>query len=188
MCIKCTNIYYHIYHICTIIAVTVQSLSHAWLFVIPWTVACQASLFSTVSQILPKFMSTETLIPSNSLITCHPLVFLPSIFPNIRVSSNESALGIRWVENYWSFSISPSNEYSELVSFRIYRFGLLAVQETLGSLLQHHSSKAYIFWHSAFFISSHIRTWLLDKTIALTVQNSLKSDVSVFSINFLGLS
>ena len=115
MCIICTNIYYHIYHICTITAVTVQSLSHAWLFVIPWTVACQASLFSTVSQILPKFMSTESMIPSNSLITCHPLVLLPSIFPNTRVSSNESALGIRWVEKSWNFSISPSNEYSELV-------------------------------------------------------------------------
>ena len=151
MCIICTNIYYHIYHICTITAVTVQSLSHAWLFVIPWTVACQASLFSTVSQILPKFMSTESMIPSNSLITCHPLVLLPSIFPNIRVSSNESALGIRWVEKYWNFSISPSNEYSELVSFRIDGFDVLVVQGVLKSLQQYHSLKASVLWGSAFF-------------------------------------
>ena len=125
----------------------------------PWTAARQASLSFTVSQSLCKVMSIESMMLSNHLIFCPHLLLWPSVFASIRVFFNELALSIRWPK-YWnfSFSISPSNEYSELVSFRIYRFGLLAVQETLGSLLQHHSSKAYIFWHSAFFISSHIRT------------------------------
>ena len=129
-----------------------QSLSHVRLFVTPWTAAHQASLSIANSQSLPKPMSIESVMPSNYLILCRPLLLLPSIFPNIRVLSNESALRIRWPKD-WSltFSISPSNEYLGLVSFRIDRLDLLAVQGTLKSLLQHHSSKASILWHSAFF-------------------------------------
>ena len=132
---------------------SVQSLSHVWLFATPWTAACQASLSITNSQSLLKLMSIESVMPSNHLILCYPLLLLPSIFPSIRVFSNESVLHIMW-PNYWSFSfsISPSNEYSELISFRISWFGLLAVQGTLKSFLQHHSSKASILHHSAFFI------------------------------------
>ena len=104
----------------------IQSLSPVWLSATPWTTACRAPLFSTVSQSLPKFMSIELVMPSNHLILCCPLLVLPSIFPSIRVFSNESALHIAWPK-YWSFSISPSNEYSGLVAFRIYRLDLLAV-------------------------------------------------------------
>ena len=125
--------------------VTVQSLSHVQLFATPWTEACQASLSITNSQSLLKCMSTESMMPSNHLILCRPLLLLPSIFPSIRVFSNESALRIKWPKD-WSFSfhISPSNEYSGLISFRIDWLNLLAVQETLKSLLQHHSSKASV--------------------------------------------
>ena len=131
----------------------VQSLSHVQLFATPWTAAYQASLSLIISQSLPKFISTESVMPSNRLILCHPLLLPLSIFLSIRVFSNESALPIRW-PNYWSFSfiISPSNEYSGLISFRIDWFDLLTVQGTLKSLLQHHSSKAPIFRHSAFFM------------------------------------
>ena len=120
----------------------------------PWTAACQASLSPTISQNLPKLMSIVSAVPSNHLILCCPLLLLPAIFHNIRVFSNESALCITW-SNYWScsFSISPSNEYSGLISFRIDWFDLLAVQGTLKSLLQHHRSKASIIWCSAFFIA-----------------------------------
>ena len=130
----------------------VQSLSRGWLFGTPWTIACQASLSITSSQSLPKLMSTELVIPSNHLIFCRPLLLLPSIFPSIRVFSNGSTLHIRWPK-YWrfSFNISPSNEYPGLISFRIDCFDLLAVQGTLKRLLQHHSSKASILRHSAFF-------------------------------------
>ena len=133
---------------------SVQSLSHAQLFATPWTAARQASLSITNSQSLLKLMSIELVIPSNHLILCHPLLLLPSIFPSIRVFSNESVLCIRWPK-YWSFSfsISPSNEYSGLISFRMDWLDVLAVQGTLNSLLQHHSSKASILWCSAFFIS-----------------------------------
>ena len=132
---------------------SVQSLSHAQLFATPWTVPHQASLSITNSWSLLKLMSIELVIPSNHLILCHPLLLLPSIFPSIRVFSNESVLCIRWPK-YWSFSfsISPSNEYSGLISFRMDWLALLAVQGTLKSLLQHHSSKASILQHSAFFI------------------------------------
>ena len=118
-----------------------------------WTVACQAPLSSTISQSLLKFKSLESVMLPNHLILCHPLLLLPSIFPIIRVFSNESVLRIRWT-NYWSFSFSfsPSNEYSGLISFRMDWLNLLAVQGTLKSLLQHHSSKALILWCSAFFI------------------------------------
>ena len=143
---------------------SVQSLSCVWLFAAPWTAAHQASLSITNSQSLLKLMSIESVMSSNHLIFCHPILLLPSIFPNIKVFSNESALPIRWPK-YWSFSfnISPSNEYLGLI-FRMDWLDLLAVQGTLKSLLQHHSSKASILWHSAFFISnSHIHTWLLEK-------------------------
>ena len=118
----------------------------------PWTAACQASLSIINSQSLLKLMSIEWVMPSNHLILCHPLLLPPSVFPSIRVFSNESALCIRWPK-YWSFSfsISPYNEYSGLISFRMDWLGLLAVQGTLKSLLQHHSSKASILRHSAFF-------------------------------------
>ena len=133
--------------------VAVESLSHVCLFVTPWTATCQASLSFTIFWSLLKLMSIETVMPSNHIILCHPLLFLPSIFPSIKVFSNESVLRIRWPK-YWSFSfsISSSHEYSGLISFRIDWFDLLAVQGTLKSLLQHHSSKASILWHSAFFM------------------------------------
>ena len=118
----------------------VQSLSCVQHFATQWTTACQASLSFTISQSLLKLMSIETVMPSNHLILCRPLLPL-SIFPSIRVFSNESALYIRW-SKYWSFSISPSNEYSGLISIRIHWFDLLDVQKTLKSFLQHHSSKS----------------------------------------------
>ena len=132
---------------------SVQSLSRVRLFATPWTAACQASLSITNSQSLLKLMSIESVMPSNHLILCHPLVLPPSIFPSIRVFSSESILCIRWPE-YWSFSfsISPSNEYSGLISFRIDWFNLLEFQGTLKSLLQHHSSKASTLRHAAFFM------------------------------------
>ena len=130
---------------------SVQFFSHVRLFATPWTAACQASLSITNSSSLLKLMSIESVMSSNHLILCHPLLLPPLIFPSIRVFSNESALRIRWPK-YWSFSfnISPSNEYSGLISFRMDWLDL-AVQGTLKSLLQHHSSKASILWHSAFF-------------------------------------
>ena len=132
---------------------SVQSLSCVQLFVTPWTGALQASLPITNSWSLLKLMSIEIVMPSNCLILCCPLLLLPSIFPSIRVFSNESVLPIRWPE-YWSFSfsISPSNEYLGLISFRIDWFDFLALQGTLKSLLQHHSSKASILQGSAFLI------------------------------------
>ena len=131
---------------------SVQSLGNIRFFATPWTASGQASLSITNSGSLLKFISIESVMPSNHLILHHPLL-LPSILPSIRVFSNESVLHIRWPK-YWSFSfsISPSNEYSGLISFRIDWLDLLAVQGTLKSLLQHHSSKASILWRSAFFI------------------------------------
>ena len=133
----------------------------------PWTAAYQASLSITNSWSLLKLMSIESVVSSNHLILCHPLLFLPSIFPSIRVFSNESVVRIRW-SKCWSFSISPSNEYSGLISYRMDWFDL-AVQMTLNSLLQHHSSKASILWHLAFSIVqlSH-PNMTTGKTIALT--------------------
>ena len=132
---------------------SVKSLSRVWLFATPWTAARQASLSITNSQSLLKLMSIESVMPSNHFILCDPLLLPPSIFPSIRVFSNESILHIRWPK-YWrfSFSIIPSNEYSGLISFRIDWFDLLAVQGTLKSLLQHHSSKSSNLRHSAFFM------------------------------------
>ena len=128
-------------------------LSHVWLFATPWTVAHQASLSITNSWSMLKLMSIDLVMPSNRLILCHPLLCPPSIFPSIRVFSNESVLHIMRPK-YWSFSfsINPSNEYSELISFRMDWFDLLAHQGTLKILLQHHSLKASILWPSAFFI------------------------------------
>ena len=135
---------------------SVQSLSRVRLFGTPWTAAHQASLSITNSQTLLKLMSIKSVIPSNHLILCHPLLLVPSFFPIIRVFSNESVLCIRWPK-YWSFSfnISLSNEYSGLISFRMDWLDLFAFQGMLKSLLQHHSSKASILWHSAFFLWSN---------------------------------
>ena len=129
------------------------SRCHIQLLVTPWTAAHQASLSFTISWSLLKLMSIRSVMPSNHLFLCHSLLLLPSIFPSIRVFINESALHIRWPK-YWSFnfSISPSNEYSGLISFRIDWFDLLAVQGTLKSLLQYYSSKASILWCSTFFM------------------------------------
>ena len=157
-----------IQHICI---QSVQSLSWVQLFVTPWAAARQASLSITNSQSLLKLMSIELVMPSNHLILCRPLL-LPSIFPRIRIFSSESVLLIRWPK-YWSFSlsISPSNEYSGLISFRMDWLDLLAVQGTLKSLLQHHSSKASIPWCSAFFMVQLSHPYMTTgKTIALTRQ------------------
>ena len=140
------------------------------IFVTPWTAACQAALSITNSQSLPKLMSIKLVMPPNHLIVCLPLLLSLSIFPSIRVFSNESVLPIRWPK-YWSFSFSfsPSCEYSGLISFRIDGMDLLAVQGTLKSLLQHHSSKASILQHSAFFIVQLSLPYVtIGKTIALT--------------------
>ena len=131
---------------------SVQSLSRVQLFVTPWIAACQASLSITISQRLLKLTSIESVMPSSYLIFCHPFLLLPPIPPSIRVFSNESTLPMRW-PMYWSFSfnISPSNEHPGLISFRMNWLDLLAVQGTLKSLLQHHSSKTSVLWHWAFF-------------------------------------
>ena len=149
---------------------SVQSLSRLQLFVTPWTAAHQASLSITNSQSLPKLMSIESVMPSNHLILCRPLLLPRSIFLSIRVFCNKSALCMRWPK-YWSFSfnISPSNEHSGLISFRMDWLEVLAVQGTLKSLFQHHSSKASILWHSAFFIAQLSHPYMTTgKTTALT--------------------
>ena len=148
-----------------------QSSSVQSLFATPWTAAHQASLSITNSQSLPKLMSIESVMPSKHLILCCPLLLLPSIYPNIRVFSNESVLCIRWPK-YWSFgfNISPSNEHSGLISFRMDWLDLPAVQGTLKSLLQHHSSKASIFQNSVFFRVQLSHPYMTTgKTIALIV-------------------
>ena len=150
---------------------SIQLLSRVWLFATPWTAACQASLSITSSQSLPKLMSIELVMQSNHLILCRPLLLLPSIFPSIRVFSNESAFRIRWPK-YWSFSynISPSNKYSGLISFKMDWLDLLAVQRTLKSLLQHHSSKASILQCSAFFMVQLSHPYMTTgKTVSLTI-------------------
>ena len=148
---------------------SVQSLSHVWLFAIPWIAACQASLSITNSCSLRKLISIESVMPSSHLILCHPLLLLPPISPSIRVFSNVSTLHMRWPK-YWSFnfSISPSNEHLGLISFRMDWLDLLAVQGTPKSLLQHHSSKASIFRHSGFFTVQLSHPYMTtEKTIAL---------------------
>ena len=149
---------------------SVQSLSRVWLFASPWITAHQASLSITNCQSLPKPMLIESVMASSHLILCRPLLLLPPIPPNIRVFSNESALRMRWPK-YWSFSfsISPSNEHPELISFKMDWLDLLAVQGTLKSLLQHHSSKASIIRHSAFLtVQLSHPSMTTGKTIALT--------------------
>ena len=162
---------------------SVQSFSHVWLFTTPWAAAHQASLSITNSRSLLKLISIQSVMPGNHLILCYPLLLLPSIFPSIRVFSNESILCIRWPK-YWSFSfnIRPSNEHSRLISFRMDWLDLLAVQGTLRSLLQHHSSKASILLHSAFFIVQLSHPYMTTgKTIALIKMDfSWQSNVSDF--------
>ena len=151
---------------------SVQVLSRIQLFATPWIASRQASLSITNSQSSPKLMCIESLMPSSHLIHCHPLLLLPPIPPSIRVFSNESALRIRW-PNYWSFSfsISTSNEHPGLISFRMDWLDLLAVQGTLKSLLQHHSSKASILQLSAFFTVQFSHPYMTSgKTIALIRQ------------------
>ena len=162
--------------------VVVPLLSRVQLFATPWTAACQASLSFTISQSLLKLMSIESVMPSNHLILYHPLLLPPSIFPSVRVFSNESVLHIRWPK-YWSFSfnISPSNEYLGLISFRNDWYDLLAVQGTLKSLLQHHNLKASILQCSTFFIVqlSHLNT-TTGKTIDLTIWTFVSKVISLF--------
>ena len=156
---------------CVSFALFVESLSRVWLFVTPWTAARQAALSFTISPSFCRLMFIELVMPSNHLILCYPLLLLPSIFPSIRVFFSESALRIRWPK-YWnfSFSISPSNEYSGFISFWINWLDLLAVQGTLKSLLQHHSSKASILRHSAFFMVKLSHPYMTTgKTIGLTI-------------------
>ena len=160
---------------CSVQFNSVPSLSCVRLLETPWTAACQTSLSIANSWSLLKLMSIESVMPSSHIILCCPLHLLPSIFPSIRVSSNESVLPIRWPK-YWSFSfrISPSNEHPGLISFRMDWLALLAVQGPLKSLLQHHSSKASIFQHSAFFIVQLSHPYMTTgKTIALTRRGPL---------------
>ena len=176
---------------------SVQSLGRVWLFETPWTAAHQASLSITNSRTWPKLMSIESVMPSNHLILRHPLLLLPSIFPSIRVFSNESTLRIRWPK-YWDFSFntSPPNEHPGLISFRMDWLDLLAVQGTLKSLLQHYSSKASILQRSAFFIVQLSHPYMTTgKTIALTrrtfvgkVMSLLLNMLSRLVITFLSRS
>ena len=167
---------------------SVQLLSHVWLFLTPWTAACQASLSFTISQSLLTLMSVESVMPFNHLILCHPLLLLPSIFPSIRVFSNESALRIRWPKYCsFSFNISPSNEHPGLISFRMDWLDLLAVQGILKSLLQHHSSKASILQRSAFFIVQISYPYMTTgKIIALTRWTFVDKVMSLLFICCLG--
>ena len=161
---------------------SVQLLGRVWLFVTTWTAARQASLSKANSQSLLKLMSIESVMPSNRLILCRPLLLLPSIFHSIPVFSSESVLCIMWPKNWsFSFSISPCNEYSGLISFRIDRLDLLAIQGTLKSLFQHHSSKTWILQHSTFFIVQLSHPYMTSgKTIALTRRTCWQSNVSAF--------
>ena len=152
--------------------------SCVWLFVTPRTAICQASLSFTISQCLLKLMSFESVMPSNHFILCQPIL-LPTIFPSITVFSSESALYIKWPK-YWSFSISPSNEYSGLISFRIDKFDLLDIQGTLKSLLQHYSSKAWILQQLAFFIVQISHTYMTTGKTFDFMDLCQQSDVSAF--------
>ena len=164
----------------------VQLLSGVRLFSAPWTAARQPSLSFTISPSLLKLMSIESVMQSNHLTLCCPRLLLPSLFPSIRIFSNESALRVRW-PNYWSFSfvIRPSNEHSGLTSFRTDWFELLAVQRTLKNLLQHHSSKALIIWHTAFFVVQLSHPYMTTgKTTALT-RRTIVSKVTSLLFNML---
>ena len=160
--------------------VITQSLSHVQFFVATWTAARQASL-SFISQSLLKLMSIEAVMPSNNLIFCPLLFFLPSIFPRIMIYSSESALHIRWPKyQSFSFSISPFDEYSGLISFRIAQFDFFAVQGTLKSFVQHHNSKASVLWHSAFFMVQLSYPYMTTGiTIALTIQTFVSKVMSL---------
>ena len=165
---------------------SVQLLSRVWHFATPWTAARQASLSITSSQSLLKLMSIESVMPFNLVILCHSLLLLPSIFPSIRLFSNNLALHIRWPK-YWSFrfNISSSNEYSGLISFRMDWLDLLAVQGTLKSLLQHHSSKASILWCSVFFTVQLSHPYMTTgKTIALTRWTFVGKVMSLLLYNY----
>ena len=165
---------------------SVQSLSRVWLFATQWIAACQASLSITNAQSSLRLMSIESVMPSSHLILCHPLFLLPSIPPSIRVFSNESTLHMRWPKSSsFSFSIIPSKEIPGLISFRMDWLDFLAVQGTLKSLLQHHSSKASILWCSAFFTVQLSHPYMTTgKTKALTrrtfVGKVMSFDLSVF--------
>ena len=149
--------------------VVFQSHFHGQFFVTPWTATGQASLSFTISQSLLRFMSIESVMPSNNLTFCLPFLLLPSIFPSIRVFSNEFTLHIRWPK-YWSFNISPSNEYPRLISFRIDHFDLLALRGTFKVLLQHHNLTASILWCSAFFMVQPSHPYMTTgKTTALNI-------------------
>ena len=168
------------------VSVSVLSFSHVWLFVKPWTITCRVSLSITSSQSLLKLMSTESVMPSSHLILCRPLLLPLSIFPSFRVFSNESVLHISWPK-YWSFSFntSPSNEYSGLISFRMDWLDLFAVQGTLKSLLQHHSSKASILQCSTLFIVQISHPYMTaGKTIAL-MRRTLVGKVTCLLFNML---
>ena len=181
---------FRIFMTCLRIFSSVQLLSRVWLFATPWTAAHQASLFITKCWSLLKLMSIESVMPSNHFILCHPLLLLPSIFPSIMIFSSESVLHIRWPK-YWSFSysISPSSEFSGLISFRSDWFHLLAVQGTLNSLLQYHSSKASILRCSAFFIVQLSHPCMTTrKTIALTRWTFVGKIMLCFWICCLGWS
>ena len=174
-----------------VVVIDILLLSCVWLFVTPWTAAHQASLSFTISWSLLKLISIDSMIPSNHLILCQTLPFLPSIFPSITVFSNEMTLCIRWPK-YWNFnfSLSPYNDYSELISFRMDLLDLLAVQGTLKSLLQQHTSKASM-WHSAFFMIQLSHPYMTTgNIIALTrwtfvgkVMSLLFNTLSRFSID-----
>ena len=165
---------------------SVQSLNHVWLFVTPWIAACQASLSITNSQSSLRLTSIESVMPSSHLILCHPLLLLPPIPPSIKLFSNESTLRMRWPKDWsFSFSIIPSKEIPGLISFRMDWLDLLAVQGTLKSLLQHHSSEASVLWHSAFFTVQLSHPYMTTgKTIALT-RRTLVSKVMSLLLNIL---
>ena len=169
---------------------SVQLLSCVRLFATTWTAACQASLSITNSRSLLKLMSIESVMPSNHLILCHPLLLPPSICPNIKVFSSESVLRIRWPKHWsFSFSISPSNEYSGLISFRMDWLDLLTVQGTLESLLQHYSSKASILRCSAFFIVQLSHPYMTTgKPITLTRRTSLLANTHYSLLSTSGLN
>ena len=164
-----------------VVVVVVQSLSHVWLFVTPWTAAHQASLSFTIFLSFLKLMSVESVMPSNHLVFCHQLLLLPSVFPGIRVFSNEFALHTRWPK-YWSFSfsISPSSEYSGLISVRIEWLDLLAVQGILKSLLQHRNSKASIPGLSALFMVQLSHLHMTTGKLALPIQTFVSKVISLF--------
>ena len=188
--IICVYIYIYIYTHIYICISSVQSLSRVWLFATPWIAARQASLSITNSWSLPKLMSIESVMPSSHLILCRPLLLLPSISPSIRVFSKELVLCIRWPK-YWSFifSISPSNEHPGLISLRIDWLDIPAVQGPLKSLVQHHSSKASILWHSAYFMVHLSHPYMTTgKTIVLTIWTFVSKVCLWFLICCLGLS